>query len=346
MPKPEPPVYEYVHESFMGEQYLGCFEDKAARDIPTHLPAGDGNYKACFEAAQNVGLKYAGLQAGSVCFGGEEYGKYGEKEDKECNQECNKDKGKMCGAGWRNSVFMVPEIKYPAHETIMGESYVGCFVDKAERDLPHNLPVGNGHYKKCFDEASRMGYKFAGLQYSAECWAGNEHGKYGKKPDAQCHMECRNDAGHKCGSTWRNSVFEVPELVYPPHETIRGEKYLGCYVDTADRDITHHIPQGDGSYTKCFEFASRFGYKYAGLQNGSVCFGGHEFGKYGKVGDGQCNMDCTKEKGRMCGAGWRNSVFEVPEWYQSAHEAIMGEEYVGCFADTKERDLPHYHKEA
>jgi hypothetical protein len=47
---------------------------------------------------------------------------------------CKKDKGKMCGAGWRNSVFQVDKVEKTKlityeHTTLLGETYVGCFAD-------------------------------------------------------------------------------------------------------------------------------------------------------------------------------------------------------------------------
>jgi hypothetical protein len=47
------------------------------------------------------------------------------------------------------------------------------------------------------------GFKYAGLQFGGECWAGNTFGKYGKKPDSECNMPCREDNKRKCGGSWR-----------------------------------------------------------------------------------------------------------------------------------------------
>jgi len=68
---------------------------------------------------------------------------------------CRKDKGRKCGAGWRNSIFRLDAVKKSAlvtykHTTILGEAYVGCFVDQGRRDLPKLLRAGYGNYKACF----------------------------------------------------------------------------------------------------------------------------------------------------------------------------------------------------
>lgn len=47
------------------------------------------------------------------------------------------------------------------------------------------------------------------------------------------------------------------------------------------------------------------------MQYGGECWVGQKVGKYGKRPDKECNMPCKKDKDRTCGAGWRNSVFEL-----------------------------------
>ena len=54
-------------------------------------------------------------------------------------------------------------------------------------------------------------FKFVGMQYAGECWAGNSVGKYGKRPDKECNMQCKKDNSRTCGAGWRNSVFKLKE---------------------------------------------------------------------------------------------------------------------------------------
>jgi len=125
---------------------------------------------------------------------------------------CKKDKGRMCGAGWRNSVFKIVRHEPEPYKPIANEHWEGCFVDKGNRDLPKLLREGYGNYKACFDAATKGGFEFVGLQYGGECWAGNSFGKYGKKPDHECSMPCKKDKGKTCGNGWRNSVFSLTPI--------------------------------------------------------------------------------------------------------------------------------------
>jgi hypothetical protein len=52
-------------------------------------------------------------------------------------------------------------------------------------------------------------------------------------------------------------------------------------------------------------------------------------------------MRCKKDKSRICGAGWRNSVFKLVKT-EKAYVAIEGETPEGCFKDTGNRDLTTY----
>jgi len=53
------------------------------------------------------------------------------------------------------------------------------------------------------------------------------------------------------------------------------------------------------------------GYQYVGMQYRGECWAGNSIGKYGKRPDTECNMRCKKDNSRICGAGWRNSVYKL-----------------------------------
>jgi hypothetical protein len=69
--------------------------------------------------------------------------------------KCRKDSSRICGAGWRNSIFnldgvkktKVPKFVYTA---LYGETWLGCFKDSGRRDLPTLIRAGYGNPRKCF----------------------------------------------------------------------------------------------------------------------------------------------------------------------------------------------------
>jgi hypothetical protein len=75
--------------------------------------------------------------------------------------KCKNDKGRVCGAGWRNNVFNLDGVKptpKPPYKAIYGESSLGCFKDAGNRDLPNLLRAGYGRPDRCFKLAMDAGY--------------------------------------------------------------------------------------------------------------------------------------------------------------------------------------------
>lgn len=99
-----------------------------------------------------------------------------------------------------------------------GASYMGCYCDwrcrfdhKFNRDLPHHL----GDWispQKCIHRAKQQGYKYVGLQYGHECWAGNKAPQRMKRPERECNYNCSADKSKKCGAANRNSVWVVQNM--------------------------------------------------------------------------------------------------------------------------------------
>jgi hypothetical protein len=75
---------------------------------------------------------------------------------------CKYDKSRICGAGWRNSVYKLvwTEKKYIS---IIGETEEGCYKDAGNRDLPTLLRAGYGNPKKCFELARDKHFKYVGM---------------------------------------------------------------------------------------------------------------------------------------------------------------------------------------
>ena len=63
--------------------------------------------------------------------------------------------------------------------------------------------------KQCFKKAKKMGYKYAGLQFGFECWAGHDAPQRMKVPNSQCSQKCNYDKSMTCGNADRNSVYAL-----------------------------------------------------------------------------------------------------------------------------------------
>jgi len=93
--------------------------------------------------------------------------------------------------------------------TVLGEtSYLGCFKDSNNRDLSgFSFSSPKMTKKLCMDTCRQKGFKYAGSQYSQQCFCGNNYGKLGKSNN--CKMPCSGNKGEICGGSWANSIYQV-----------------------------------------------------------------------------------------------------------------------------------------
>eukprot|EP01050_Picozoa_sp_SAG11_P030506 SAG11_NODE_9059_length_948_cov_1.259128_1_plen_242_part_01 len=87
-------------------QYVGCFVDNGQRALPGGFH-GLGNTPDPIETCRDLceGFSHFSLQWYAECFCGNEYDRYGEASEADCNTPCRGNGDVMCGGGWRNSVY-------------------------------------------------------------------------------------------------------------------------------------------------------------------------------------------------------------------------------------------------
>ena len=98
-----------------------------------------------------------------------------------------------------------------AAAAISDKSFLGCFKDSNNRDLSgFSFKSPRMTKKLCMDTCRGKGFKYAGLQYSQQCFCGNSYGKLGKSDN--CKMPCSGNKGEICGGSWANSVYRVESV--------------------------------------------------------------------------------------------------------------------------------------
>ncbi len=222
-------------------QYIGCFKDKgdprglAGRDLNGFILQSDKmNPQMCIRICKDKGFGYAAVQYGKFCFCRNSYGRYGKADN--CNMVCAGDSTKICGGTWANSVYKAD--RYLKTATVA--HYRGCFKDKGDplstkgRDLNgYFVSSKNMSIEKCMNICAKRGFRFAGLQYSKQCFCGNRYGTFGKS--SACNMVCSNDPTSICGGFWANSIYEVGSdrgntEAAQPKSSIKSDK-SGFYLD-------------------------------------------------------------------------------------------------------------------
>ncbi|XP_033642535.1 uncharacterized protein LOC117302661 [Asterias rubens] len=101
----QPELWKQSQTSYV---YMGCFLDDGNRAMSADFyNPGTMDVETCVTYCRLRGHPYAGLQAGSQCFCGDEnYDVYGLRSDGECSSNCNGNSNEQCGGSWRNSVYL------------------------------------------------------------------------------------------------------------------------------------------------------------------------------------------------------------------------------------------------
>ena len=101
-------------------------------------------------------------------------------------------------------------LKTCSAESKANPEYLGCFVDKEDRDVKGSfVRTKTMTVEACASECRQQGYKIAAIQYGEQCFCGNTYGKFGRASDADCSVKCAGNDTQRCGGGWRNSVYRV-----------------------------------------------------------------------------------------------------------------------------------------
>lgn len=185
-------------------QYVGCFTDKPARALPVVLSQSGATKESCVASARARGLRYAGVQYGSQCFGGNTAGYVKESNDALCNAKCADGSLNRCGGEWHNSIF---DTGVAAPPVLAAGSYKGCYRDSPSRMLPLMLMPSGATPARCVAAARALGLAFAGVQFEGQCFGGDL--VTGVPDESQCNTKCTADQGQTCGGAWFNSVWST-----------------------------------------------------------------------------------------------------------------------------------------
>ena len=202
-----------------------CFEDNLAgyRNLPHRTYYGSKNtIKSCKKACFQKGYQYAGVQYSKECYCGNYLPKKIARKQSECNMACSGDRSQKCGGGNRMNVYQCTCI------TSLSIIYVdltmkylladgACFEDNegGYRNLPHRTYYGSKNtIKSCKKACFKKGYKYAGLQYSKECYCGNNVPRKVASKQSECNMDCSGDKSQKCGGGNRMNVYLSAGIIH------------------------------------------------------------------------------------------------------------------------------------
>lgn len=272
----------------------------------------------CVTHCKTLGFSYAGLQHSFECFCSHERPSFKVSADiSDCNAKCDGNKSKICGGGWRLSVYDIHDKRV----NYVQKNYVGCYADAnsqtralaAKKAPDSNLTTP----ELCVGFCYRNGYRYSGVQYRTQCFCADDiDGSTVSEGD--CDMDCAGDKRFLCGGAWRNSVY---------HTSISDEsedgRLVGCFMDSGELRLlsgAHMTLPDTNSPRRCLNMCLQLGFKFAGVEYGIECFcGNRQPEKSKEASENECLSSCPGGKLRRCGGNWRlliystASVTPVPE---------------------------------
>nr|BAJ93836.1 predicted protein [Hordeum vulgare subsp. vulgare] len=147
------------------------------------------------------------------------------------------------------------------------------------------------------------------------------------------------------GTRFNSNTFSVVSCTSPSLQVTKtfgvtitsrytGE-YMGCYVDKPARDFNESSLYTTQTVDYCVIACGINGFSYAAIQNGNECRCGKSYGSYGR--SNICTTRCPGNSNEFCGGPWANSVYAVYD---------KSTQYMGCYFDSSDRDLPIYYGES
>jgi hypothetical protein len=197
------------------------------------------------------------------------------------------------------------------------------------RILSNGQPASNTlTVESCIATCSRLGFSIAGMQYSTECWCGNNiiNGGAVAAADTQCSMPCGGAQAEACGAANRMSVYStkanLTSIAVPTVQDANlptGWKYAGCVTDAAAQRTLPNIFERLGTLTPeiCLTQCGAFGYTAAGMEFGHQCLCGDPSDVVASgartVADNQCAQACEGDPSTICGGANLISYYTGPE---------------------------------
>ncbi|XP_052792798.1 neurogenic locus notch homolog protein 1-like isoform X2 [Mya arenaria] len=135
-----------------------------------------------------------------------------------------------------------------------GMSYVGCYMDSTNRILLTWLSNDNSNTPaRCIKLCEDVGYRIAGVQYTAACFCDNKWQRTPQKvDDSECGMSCPGDSSYKCGGAWRMNVYSSTCEAYPCQNGGTCSETSTKYTCKCPFGWTGTNCQTRFSYARCF----------------------------------------------------------------------------------------------
>ncbi|KEQ91797.1 hypothetical protein AUEXF2481DRAFT_50439, partial [Aureobasidium subglaciale EXF-2481] len=330
----------------------GCYTDSGPRTLSTMIYDSTSNtIDMCTSACAKAGYNIAGMEYGSQCWCDNTLAPTTQKVlDVGCTLTCPGNSSQICGQANRLSIYSngAPvQRAAPSNPEVVGNYYFsGCHNESTSGHALSATSYSDGKNMTLENCAAFCnGYKYFGVEYSAECYCGSSFGPGSAiAPDDSCSMLCSGNQQELCGGPGALSVYTL-NADAPVSTITQGSGFAsyGCFVDGTPRALAYSAgSKSDNTPYKCASTCQSLGYKYAGTEYGSECWCANTAPSTStKATD--CNMPCAGDNTQTCGAGNRLSVYVDNTWTNkfSARPSYGNWNLMACYVDgTNGRVLP------
>jgi hypothetical protein len=186
--------------------YYGCWTDDSERQLGGESYTSDSMTPAsCISFCENKGYLFAGVEYARECFCGHQVrSKSVKKDESECAMTCAGDASLTCGGPESLSIYKSRSAtSVTTNPGPAGWTYLSCYEDpvydrtptvRVETSTPNSV-------ESCTSACRTAGYKYAGVEWSSECWCDNEIRSASTGGFDRCDMTCIGYPNEYCGGS-------------------------------------------------------------------------------------------------------------------------------------------------
>ncbi|KAF8525138.1 copper radical oxidase [Hysterangium stoloniferum] len=347
----QPPPPPTTLQSFGQWESLGCYSDDVnARTLSVPMGvSGPMTVQLCLDACFTAGYHLGGVEFAVECYCDVSFKNGGAPvTDGRCNMICAGNSTEFCGGpsglnmyNFTGTITNPPNPNpnppgggggtgsAPAPVTNLPGTFksAGCFVDNAfGRVLTTQLPDNNAlTVESCVNSCAASNFTIAGLEFSVQCFCGNEIVNGGVLAINQndCNMLCGGNSSEACGAGNRLSVYSsTQDLILLPVPVVQKTnlpgnwQYIGCLAEPGAVRVFPYqlIFHTTNSAETCLSQCSAFGYPAAGMEFGEECWCGDPQNIIDNGGtmapETDCVIPCSGDLIHLCGGAQRLQLYE------------------------------------
>lgn len=341
--------------------YLGCANEPSGNRALTKDAYASSTLTPaiCQDYCTSKGYPLSGMEYSTECYCGNSLSSGSTiGGSTSCTMPCGGDASQICGGPGALSVYnntaLVPP-RVPAELPSSGEyTSLGCYTEGTNgRALVGGATAaGNMTVGMCVGYCRGIGMAVAGVEYSTECFCGNEIANGAiKATDGGCNMLCGGDQYSYCGGPGRLNMYSrsgtstpsstpiasstptpiISTSAAPPVSTTTPTTtsasstpsppstspwvLQGCYSEPPNgRALTGPSTAGTMTAQKCLSFCAAASNPLAGLEYGNECFCGLSLSANSTLSPtADCSMPCTGDASNTnCGGPSRLTIYRNP----------------------------------